>query len=234
MKLPIRRINEWLILILAFFIVTLGVPYVLSEVFGIKLLSYNAVTPVPTVNVLGLATTDAINQFRGKPVVGFGLSKDTIFILTGVLLNLFLGPWLWYLGFKKAQTSEHKAKPWSWYVGGIICISSLIIIPSTVISMRVQKKTAESAAVSREKDQMRQEALGVSFALAEYHLLSNHITEDFDVEEIDLPELSFDHEIVSVSGDSLMVLKTKSPNYDHISVIADIRPFGTPLILQRN
>ena len=234
MKLPTRRINEWLILILLFFIIAFGVPYTLSEVFDIRPTSYNAVTPIPTVNIVGLATNDAINQFSGKPIVGFGLSKDTIFILTGVLLNLFLGPWLWYLGFKKAQTSGHQAKPWSWYVGGIICLSSLVIIPSTVLSIYVHEKTWVSAMESREKDQQRQEAFDVSFALAQYHLLTENITEDFDLDELDLPKLSFEYEIVSVTGDSLVVLKATSPNYDGMSLTVDITPYKTPFMRQRN
>ena len=149
-------------------------------------------------------------------------------------MNLFLGPWLWYIGFKKVKSNEHQAKPWTWYVGGIICISTLIIVPSTVLSMNTHKKSGVRAMESREKDHMRQEAFYVGFALAQYHLLTGNITEDFDFDNVDVPNREFEYEISSVSGDTLIEMKAISPNYDDMFLKVDIRPYGTPVMKQWN
>lgn len=91
-----------------------------------------------------------------------------------ILLTFVIGPSLWMYAEIKNQNSSCEdvlKKGISWYVGVIIVVASLQVVPTTFIKGVVFENTWNSAAESKVKDQLRSDLMKLGYeALEFYHL----------------------------------------------------------------
>ncbi len=217
MKWPIKSSNEWLITISLF----LGVIYL----FGLFGLNRGSVYMLPdsihylfdthpTSNFLGIETVDAINIFRGEEPAGFEINKITLSVLCNVILYFMIGPFLLYLGYK--NDTDGKIKSWYWFVGMVICLGSINIVPKELIDIKIFENTKKYAEENRNRDLMRQELLDLGFAVTQYSILEGGIEQDFQIDDLELKDLTFDYEIEDFAADTMVIIRasnTDDPNY---------------------
>lgn len=234
MKFSIRRFNEWLIVILLLILV----PAVYSFIRGDVYLQPNNIHYIfnthPTTITLGISTVDAINIFAGDAPLGFTINWETASMFLNVVMYLMIGPFLLFKGYKKAKVNENWAKPWYWYIGGVICLAAFSIVPIEIIHMQVFENTKESAAESRTIDMMRDELADVSFATAQYEILENGISESFTIEDLNLENLKYEYSIENIQSDTLITLAVSNPSIPDFTVKMDVRPNSQRIIKQRN
>lgn len=91
-----------------------------------------------------------------------------------ILLTFVIGPSLWVYAEIKNQNSSSEdvlKKGIAWYVGVILVVAGLQVVPATVIKGIVFQNTWDNAAESKEKDQLRSDLLKLGYkALEFYHL----------------------------------------------------------------
>jgi hypothetical protein len=220
MRLKTKSINEWLIVIVLF----VGVNYGFSLIRGGAYLLPDTIHYLfnyhPTSHFISIESMDAIDIFRGDEPTGFAVTKTTLSVLFNMVLYFMIGPFLLYMGYKKM--SDEKLKPWYWFLGALICLNSLMIVPKAGVSLIVAKNTKESAAKSKTKDIARQELFDVGFALVQYDILEGDIDEDFNLAKLNLQDLKFEYQISEMKGDSLVYLKVSGTEYDDISSTLEI------------
>jgi len=239
MKFSIRRINEWLILVMIVVLVPFGFEYVQNNWNPLPkavdyLFNYH-----PTNIVIALGTIDAINLFGGDAVEGFSITWLTASIYFNIVLFLILGPYLFFKGFKQAKKNQENAKPWYWYVGGAICIGSLMIIPMEIkhlysYSSGVYKSNMESVEKSRESDLMRRELTNVGFKAAEYEIVKDGFDESFEIGELDLEELKYVHSVENIYSDTLLVISVSNPEQPELGYQMEVRPYSESVLRFRN
>ncbi|MEQ8524944.1 hypothetical protein [Gracilimonas sp.] len=231
MKFSIRRFNEWLIVVLL--IILVPALFWLIEDFLPRHFNY-LFNPDSTSVLIGLASVDAIDMFRGDDPAGFSLTRETVSIYVNVLIYLMLGPYLFLMGYIKAKKTERRTKPWYWYAGAVICIGSLSIIPTEILKQYVFENTKASAADSRTKDLMRAELAEVGFATAQYEILEDGVDELFSVDELNLENLKYNYTVESIQLDTLITLMVSNPDLPDYNVKMEVRPYNRSLLKQRN
>lgn len=91
-----------------------------------------------------------------------------------ILMTLVIGPSLWIYAEIKNQDRESKdvlKKGVAWYVGVVLVITSLQVVPTTIIKGVVFQKTWDRAAQSKYKDHLRSDLIKLGYdALELYHL----------------------------------------------------------------
>jgi len=193
----------------------------------------------PTNIVIALGTIDAINLFGGDAVEGFSITWLTASIYFNIVMFLILGPYLFFKGYKQAKNNHENTKPWYWYVGGAICVASLMIIPVEIrhlyyYSSGVYKSNMESAAQSRELDLMRSELTEVGFKAAEYEIVKDGINDSFEIEDLDLQDLKYDHSVESIQSDTLLVISVSNPDQPERGQEMEVRPYSESVLRFRN
>ncbi|MGN8224873.1 hypothetical protein [Gracilimonas sp. BCB1] len=234
MKFSIRRFNEWLIVVLFAILVPVLFSFVRG---GDSLLPYNwhyIFNPHPSTVLIGLAAVDAIEMFGGGKPAGFSIIWETASMYLNVVLYLMIGPYLLLMGYRKAILNENRSKPWYWYIGAVICIGSLSVIPTELLKQKVFSNTKESAAESRTKDLMRAELAEVGFATAQHEILQDGVDESFQVEDLNMEGLKFQHEVESVQSDTLITLVASTPEQPDYQVTMEVRPYNRSVLKQRN
>jgi hypothetical protein len=211
MKWLTKNLNEWLITILVFFGIVFSFEFFTGGTnFPPSKIHYLFNTK-PTSFLLSQESLNAIAMFRGEAPEDFSFNQDSLSVLFNVILYFLIGPFLFYLGFKNEK--EGKLKPWYWYIGAVICIGSLAIVPSKVIDIRVFENVKDSAEKSRVHDKMRQELFEVGFEIMEYEIFQEGINPDFTIEKLGFKELQFNYEVVDVDGDTLLTIKALGPEH---------------------
>ncbi|WP_020404174.1 hypothetical protein [Gracilimonas tropica] len=234
MKFSIRRINEWLILVMVLVLVPLAFSF-LQDRWNFLQADINYLFNVhPTNVIIGLITVDAINTFSGDAVEGFSVSWRTASMFLNVVLYLMIGPYLFFKGFKRSKLDTERAKPWFWYIGGAICIASFMIVPVVITHVQVYKNTKVSAERNRVRDMMRTELAEVGFAAAEYEIIEDGINESFDVEDLDLNDLNYDYKIERVQSDTLIVISVANQEEPDLGHTMEIRPYNKSMLRIRN
>jgi hypothetical protein len=231
MKFSIRRFNEWLIVVLLIILVP-ALVWLIDDFLPRNV--HYLFNPNPTTVLIGLASVDAIDMFRGDDQAGFSLTWETASMYLNVVIYLMLGPYLLLMGFKKAKENEHRIKPWYWYAGVLICIGSLSIIPVEIIKLEVYGNTTASAAESRVQDTMRTELAEVGFATAQYEILEDGIDESFQVENLNLEGLKFQYLVENIQSDTLITLMVSNPDLPDYTVKMDVKPYSQSVLKQRN
>jgi hypothetical protein len=239
MKFSIRRFNEWLILVMIVVLVPFGFEYVQNNWNPLPkavdyLFNYH-----PTNIVIALGTIDAINLFGGDAVEGFSITWLTASIYFNIVMFLMVGPYLFFKGFKLAKKNQENAKPWYWYVGGAICIGSLMIIPVEIkhqyfYSSGVYKSNMESAEKSRESDLMRRELTEVGFAVAEFEIVKDGVNESFNIEDLELEDLKYNNSVESMQSDTLLVISVSNPEQPELGYEMEVRPYSESVLRFRN
>ncbi|MDZ7807776.1 MAG: hypothetical protein U5K71_11765 [Gracilimonas sp.] len=239
MKFSIRRINEWLILFMIVVLVTVGfsfiqddwklIPNEINYLFNIH----------PSTLIISLATIDAIDVFSGERAKGFSITWRAASIYFNVLIYLMLGPYLFFKGFKKAKSNQDNAKPWYWYIGGAICIGSFMIIPVEIRHLHsyyseVYNSNMENVDKSRESDLMRTELAEVGFAAAQHEILEDGVNESFEIEDLNLHDLKYDHSVVSIESDTLLVISVSNPEQPDLGHVMEVRPYSESVLRIRN
>lgn len=234
MKFEIRTINEWLIVIVSFVLITMVINYF----FDFTLVTSDGIwinlAPVPTAYALSHATINAIHVFSGESTSAIQIDRATLYVLIGILIYVFLGPWLFYQGFKKSVSKSDTGKPFYWYLGAMICLGSFMILPITLLSMKVAQNSLASANESRQLDHLRQELSEVSYAIAEYEILENGLSSDFSLNDIEIDGLTFTYELLTISSDTVVEIVGYNPENEKIRIIGEIRPYGDWVLKQRN
>lgn len=232
MKFSIRRFNEWLIVILLVFIA----PTLFHFIEGSdSFLPYNwhyIFNPQPSTVLIGLASVEAIDMFRGDTPVGFSITWETASMYLNVVLYLMLGPYLFLRGYKKSKQNKNRSKPWYWYIGTVICISSLSIIPTEFLKQKVFANTVESAVESRQKDMMRAELAEVGFETAQYEILEDGIDESFSIDKLNLEDLQYEYAVENIQSDTLLTIMVSNPDLPEFSVRMEVRPYDRAVLKQ--
>lgn len=239
MKFSTRRFNEWLILVMIVVLVPFGLDFVQSDWGPFPKAVDYLFNIHPTNIVIALGTIDAINMFGGDAVVGFSITWITASIFFNIVLFLILGPYLFFKGFKQAKNNHENAKPWYWYVGGAICVGSLMIIPAEIrhiysYNSGVYKSNMEKVGQSRELDLMRSELTDVGFAAAEFEIIEDGLNESFEIEDLNLQGLKYDHSVESIQSDTLLVISVSSPERPELGQILEVRPYSENVLRLRN
>lgn len=231
MKFSIRRFNEWLIVVLLIILVP-ALAWLIDDFLPRDV--HYLFNPNPTTVLIGLASADAIDMFRGDDPAGFSLKWETVSIYLNVVIYLMLGPYLLFMGYKKAKENEHRTKPWYWYAGVLICIGSLSVVPAEIVKLKVYANTTASAAESRVQDMMRTELAEVGFATAQYEILEGGVTESFTVEDLNLEGLEFQYSVENIQSDTLITLMVSNPDLPDYTVKMDVKPYSQSVLKQRN
>ena len=235
MKWPIKSINEWLITISIF----IGVVY-LFGMFGFNRGSVYMMpetiqylfNPHPTSNLLRTESLDAISIFRGMEPKGFEINMITVSMLCNIILYFLIGPFLLYLGYK--NDLEGKFKSWYWFVGMVICLGSITIVPIELVDIKVFENTKESAEETRIIDSMKQELLDVGFATAEHLILNKSEGNSFNLEYIEIDSFNYDYTIEGKQSDSLITIICTNPEQTTFSVKLEVYPDKEEVMRMRN
>ena len=234
MKFSIRRFNEWLIVILLVILVPALFYYVRGELKFLPQNLHYIFNMQPTTVILGHNTMNAIDIFSGNATSDYTMTWETASMYLNVFLYLMLGPFLLFKGYKKAKENEHRAKPWYWYAGMMICIGSLAIIPTQIIKQKVWSNTKKSAAISRTKDMMRAELAEVGFETAQYAILEDGIDESFSIDELNLEDLKYEYAVENIQSDTLLTIKVSNPDLPEFSVRMEVRPYSCSVLKKMN
>ncbi|HCD51821.1 MAG TPA: hypothetical protein DEQ34_05195 [Balneolaceae bacterium] len=233
MKSLTNKVNNFLIVILAFLVLSVGSALLFNSM-DISTGNISFIAPIPTTIIIGIGTVDAINLFSGEPITGYGIDAKTLSILSSILIYLFLAPYLLFAGFKKAKTTGKTFMPWYWYIGGVLMIGAFSIIPTLILNVVVRGNMLESAEKSRTMDKMRQELADVSLKLVEYELVSDGINPAFTISDLDIDGLKYDYEIYELSGDTLVKISATNEVYPDQKVDVFIRPYEKNNVIVRN
>ena len=232
MKHSTKRINEWLILIGAFVLLVIGFSYLRSN-YILTIDSWiNLLSPISSHLLVGHNTVNAMNAFSGKEFEE--ISFQMIFMIFCIVtIYMIIGPWLFFNGFKLSRQNEDFKKPWQWYIGGIICIASLSVVPLTINSLIVAKNSNESYLTNRLQDNIRVELFDEAFKLAQ-----NVIDEDYDVtadlsETTVLPETNAIVSYSEVISDSSYVLTVTHPDHE-FTITTEVYPYKDDFLIIRN
>ena len=234
MKFSIRRFNEWLIVGLVAILIPVLFSFIRGDVYFLADKIQYIFNPHPTTVIMGISTVDAINMFGGDEPSGYSITWKTASMYLNVVLYLMIGPYLLFKGYKRAKENEHRAKPWFWYIGGVLCLGALSIIPVEVIHLKVFQDTKASAIESRHRDLMRAELAEVGFATAQYEILEDGVDQTFNVDELNLENLNYIHSVESIQSDTLITLKVTNPDLPEYSVKMEVRPYSQSVLKQRN
>lgn len=234
MKFSIRRLNEWLIL--GLIVVLVPMAFSLAQYnWGLVSDDMNYLYNVhPTIVILSFATIDAINIFGGDMAEGFSFNWRTASIYLNVILYLMLGPYLFLKGFIKAKSDPNRAKPWYWYIGGAICIGSLLIIPVEINHIRVFQNVGDSVEESRQSDLMRSELAEVGFATAEYEILEDGVHDSFNIGQLNLKDLKYEYSVEQIQSDSLLIISVSNPDWPDLTHAMEVRPYSESVLSIRN
>ncbi len=233
MKLEIRQINRWLIAILILTGLVYSFNFYEGNVFSNKILGY-LINVRPSSIILWFLTIDAINIFSGKEAVGISLNLESISILTNVLLFLMIGPFLLVKGYLESEKKVTEKKPWYWYVGAIIVISALMIVPTEIVRTKMMIDTSKSSQESRIRDLMRKEITDVGFATAEHLILNKSEGKSFNLEDIKIDSFNYDFSIEGNPSDSLITIICTNPEQTTFSVKLDVYPDEEEVMRMRN
>lgn len=231
MKFLTRRVNEWLIVILSFIAIT--VIFSATKDF-ISLYLKDAVyifNPHPTTVIMGLDTVSAIEIFSGGDSLDYQFNWRTISMLFNIVLYLMIAPYLLFLGYKKARQKREFEKPWYWYIGGILFIGSLSIIPTSIMHITVFENTKERSTASRSLDMMRLELFDVGFATAQYEILEDGISDSFTIADLGLNDLEYQYYIKSIESDTLITIIATNNKYDTHSFRMHVKPYSKEPLL---
>lgn len=234
MKFSIRRFNEWLIVIMLVVLVPASFYYIRAELSFLSDDLHYIFNMQPSTVILGHNTMNAIDIFGGDATTDYSMTWRSVSMYLNVVLYLMLGPFLLLKGYKRANKNEERAKPWYWYVGMMICIGSLSIIPTQIIKHQVWKNTNESAAESRTKDKMRAELAEVGFKTAQYEILEDGVDESFSIDELNMEDLKYEYAVESMQSDTLVTLMVTNPELPGYNVKMDVKPYSRSVLKQRN
>lgn len=234
MKFSIRRINEYLIVLLLLILVPVGLYFIRGDMNFISGNLEYLFNVRPSTIILKVNTLDAIAIFGGDSPSGYAITWETVSMYLNVVLYLMLGPYLLFKGFKKAARNEDRVKPWYWYIGVAICIGMLFIIPAEITRMYVFENTLEAAEISRTKDKMRAELTEVGFELAQYEIIEDGVNESFRIEDLNLEDLKFQYSVESLQSDTLIIVSVSDPDLPDLKVKMEVRPYNERLLVQRN
>jgi|AntRauTorckE6833_2_1112554.scaffolds.fasta_scaffold00051_44 hypothetical protein len=234
MKFSIRRINEYLIVLLLLILVPAGLYFIRGDMNFLSGNLQYLFNMRPSTIILRFNTLDAIAIFGGNAPSGYPITWETVSMYLNVVLYLMLGPYLLFKGYKKAVKNENRTKPWYWYFGVAICIGMLFIVPAEITRMYVFENTLEAADKSRTKDLMRTELAEVGFATAEYEILEDGVDETFKIQDLNLNDLKFEYSVESGQSDTLIILSVSDPDFPDFEVKMEVRPYNKRLLSQRN
>lgn len=234
MKFSIRRFNEWLIVALLTILIPVSFSFIRGDVYFLPDNLHYIFNMHPTSTILAHNTMNAIDMFGGEVQTDYSMTWESASMYLNVVLYLMIGPYLFLMGYKKSKENEHRAKPWYWFVGAVICIGSLSIIPTELIKQKVFQNTKASAAESRTKDLMRAELAEVGFATAQYEILEDGIDESFSVDELNLNGLNYNYSVESLQSDTLITLVVSNLELPDYSVNMEVRPYSKSVLKQRN
>jgi hypothetical protein len=188
----------------------------------------------PTTTIMGIDTINAINVFGGTEPSPYSIDWETTSMLFNVILYLMIGPYLLLMGYKKSRAHPNRAKPWYWFIGGMICLGSFAIIPVEMIHVKVFENTKERAEESRVRDMMRAELFDVGLATAQYEILENELDETFEIEDLDMDNLEYDYSVKGISSDTLVTIVVSNPEIPDFNTQVNVRPYEKELIDWRN
>ena len=232
MKFLTRRINEWLILIVAFLLVYMASGYLIGTYIKSPGSWNNLFSPTSSFMLYSHSAMNAISTFSGNEIVN--ISTKTMFIIyCSVFMYLIAGPWLFYKGFVQSRNNEQFKKPWQWYVGGILCIASLSIVPTTIVSLIVYDNTMESAVESRIKDNIRETVFDAGYDLAIQVIKDKDTFSLADFEQTFSQPSHITLEFNSTDQDSGFTVVGIYPDYN-FRVQADVNPYNDDFIKLRN
>ncbi|WP_421773707.1 hypothetical protein [Gracilimonas sp.] len=234
MKFSIRRFNEWLIVILLVVLIPMVFSFIRGDVYFLPDNIHYVINTHPSTVILSHNTMNAIDLFGGSSTTDYSMTWKSASMYLNVVLYLMIGPYLLFMGYRKAKQNENRSKPWYWYIGAVICIGSLSIIPTELLKKKVFSNTQESAAESRQRDMMRTELAEVGFATAQYEILQDGVNESFRVEDLKMEGLEFQHEVESVQSDTLIILVASTPDQPDYQVTMEVRPYNRSVLKQRN
>lgn len=230
MKFLTRRINEWLIVFISFAIISVALSmlksnsYLLTDVFQYLFNTH------PTSIILSQNAISAIEIFRGGNAIGYQFEWKTISMLLNIILYLMIAPFLLYKGYKNAKAELEYSKPWYWYIGAIIFIGSLSIIPYEFLHINYFEKNKEQVLASKDLDMMRAELYDVGFAIAQFEIVEDGIDDSFSFSKLSLKDLKYEYAIQSIKTDTLVTIISTSNEFENHSVTAEIRPYSKKLI----
>jgi hypothetical protein len=233
MKFSTERINEGLIVVLLFIVVITGIRYARGDVYFLPDNIQYALNIHPSTNILAINSQNAISIFAGKKVQEYSISWKTASMLLNVVLYLMIGPFLLFKGYKKAKEHENRSKPWYWFLGGVICIGALTIIPYEIMRIRVFQNNLDNMEISRTKDMMRAELVDVGFATAQYGILEAGIDQSFTIEDLNLRDLNYDYAVESIQGDTLVIISVSTPELKE-EITMEVRPYSRKVLSWRN
>lgn len=234
MKFSTRRINEWLIVVLLFMLVPGVFFFIRGDLYFLSSNLHYIFNMRPSTIILGLNTKDAIEIFGGNAASGYSITWETVSMYLNVILYLMLGPYLFFKGYKKSRSNDHRAKPWYWYIGAVICIGMLFIVPAEITRMYVFENTMEAADKSRTKDLMRAELAEVGFAVAQYEILEDGINESFSIEDLNLQDLKYEHSVENVQSDTMLMITVSNSEHPDLSHKMEVRPYSESVLRIRN
>lgn len=234
MKSVTRRINEWLIVVLAFIVVVSAISFIRGEIYFLPDKIHYIFNFHPTTVIMGINTVNAIEVFGGNDPSPYLINWETASMLFNVILYLMLGPYLLFMGYKKSKERSNRSKPWYWYIGGMVCIGSFAVIPVEVIHITVYERTKAGAEISRVRDMMRAELTEVGFATAQHEILKDGLSDSFKIEDLNLEDLEFEYTVENVSADTLVKIVVSNPEIPDFEVSMEIRPYDENLMIQRN
>lgn len=147
-----------------------------------------------------------------------------------ILLTFVIGPSLWVYAEIKNQNSSSEdvlKKGIAWYVGVILVVASLQVVPTTFIKGIVFQNTWDSAAESKAKDQLRSDLLKLGYKALEFYHLPNdkggggssflkRSTNSVEESAIQITDLKQD---VRLSGNAYMV---EIPDPDSMIIIRGV------------
>lgn len=234
MKFSIRRVNEWLIVLLLVITVPLALFFIPGDVHSLSNNLHYIFNMRPSTVIMGINAMEAIEIFSGNEPSGYPITWKIVSMYLNVVLYLMLCPYLLFIGYKKAAANDNKAKPWYWYIGAAIFILLLTIVPAEITRMYVFENTKEAADKSRAQDLMRAELVDVGYATAQYEILEDGVDDSFSIEDLDLEELKFVHTIENIESDSLLIISVSNPEYPDLSHRMEVRPYSKSVIRIRN
>lgn len=234
MKLSIRRINEYLIVLLLLILVPAGLYFIRGDMNFLSGNLQYLFNVRPSTIILRFNTLDAIAIFGGDLPSGYSITWETVSMYLNVVLYLMLGPFLLFKGYKKAAKNENRAKPWYWYIGVAICIGMLFIIPAEITRMYIFENTLEAADKSRTKDLMRAELTEVGFATAQHEILEDGVNESFTIEDLNLEDLKYEHSVEKVQSDTLVMISVSNSEHPDLRHGMEVRPYSKRILRMRN
>lgn len=176
----------------------------------------------------GLVTKLAISTFQGMSEVGHHWDAR-VYAMLGMVLSFIIGPSLWiYAEIKHQVDNEGSIKSQNkgavWYIGIVVVMLSLQVVPSAIMKVVVSQDSKESIAASKNEDELRMGLMRLGLEAYERYYLPHEFgggaqnfrsipTVDNDMRAISLTDLeNYDesahnsYQLAPVKSDSVIAI----------------------------